>query len=485
VNDERPRRESGVTRVRGTFTLTVGFLALLASAVWIYWTVDGAVSYQRDVRLAQRARNDVFRAQLDEEVGLRGFAITRDIRFLRPYATARDAMAGDLATLETRLRVLNMTMLVRYVDDEAAIHTQWHDRIAAPIMAGPPSIDAQLLEQRDPALIKRFRGDDRQLDDGIIGAASDADFAVNIALARIVTVTGLLGLGFTCLYFYFSDQRARMSAETARTRALYENEKRIADALQAAFVQKALPVIPNMGFHASYIPAGAQARVGGDWYDAFELPNGRILFSIGDVAGHGIEAAVLMSRARQAIISSALHVDDPGEVLRRANETLMLQDPTMVTAVCGYIDPQTREICYATAGHPPPVLAAPDTDARFLEHDGMPLGIFADVPYGSFTTKAHAGTLLVLYTDGVIEHKRDLIEGERRLLEAARNVASRASADPARSLRDAIFGEAAPDDDVAIMTISFAENEFENTATFHAFSPNRLTVVAADSPKTR
>jgi hypothetical protein len=378
-----------------------------------------------------------------------------------------------------------MTMLIRYVDDEAAIHRQWHDVIAAPIMAQPHLVDAQLLERRDPALTKRFGDDDRQLDDGIIGAASDADSSVNIALARIVTVTGLLGLGFTCLYFYFSDQRARMSVETERTRALYENEKHIADTLQAAFVQKALPVIPNMGFHASYIPAGAQARVGGDWYDAFELPDGRILFSIGDVAGHGIEAAVLMSRARQAIISSALHVDDPGEVLRRANETLMLQDPKMVTAVCGYIDPQTLEICYATAGHPPPVLAAAGTNARFLEHDGLPLGLFAGVPYSSFTTTARAGTLLVLYTDGVIEHKRDLIEGQRRLLEAAESVAAHAVADPARSLRDAIFGAAAPDDDVAIMTISFAKNEFENAATIRAFSPNRLTVVGADPPHDR
>jgi serine phosphatase RsbU (regulator of sigma subunit) len=99
------------------------------------------------------------------------------------------------------------------------------------------------------------------------------------------------------VFFYFSAQRNRKFAETTRQRMLYENEKRIADALQSAFVQKALPVIPNLGFHASYMPAGAEARVGGDWYDAFELPGGRILFSIGDVAEHGVEAAVFMSRA--------------------------------------------------------------------------------------------------------------------------------------------------------------------------------------------
>jgi serine phosphatase RsbU (regulator of sigma subunit) len=260
---------------------------------------------------------------------------------------------------------------------------------------------------------------------------------------------------------------------------LYENEKRIADALQAAFVQKALPTIPNLGFHASYIPAGAEAQVGGDWYDAFELPDGRILFSIGDVAGHGIEAAVIMSRARQAIISNALNERDPALVLHRANETLMLQEPKMVTAICGYIDPRSLEIHYATAGHPPPVLAFPDREPYFLEHDGMPLGILPDVQYGSFTTTAQPGALLVLYTDGVIEHKRDLFDGERRLLEAARTVVAQGSSDPASSVRHEIFAENAPTDDVAIMTVSFNVYDRSGIATVNAVTQNRLTVSAS------
>jgi CHASE3 domain sensor protein len=464
----------GFTRARGAFVLTIGFVVLLSSAIWLYWTVEGATNYQRDVRLAQGARDRVFRALLDQETSMRGFTSTEQISFLMPYGRAQETMERAFADLARQLRKLGAPQLLHFVDDEISVHARWHDKVAAPLLAAPNRSDATRLQYVGKALVDQFRADDRALDEGIDQAASNADLAVNIALLRIAVVTALLGSFFALAYFYFSAQRTGMLAETARQRVLYENEKRIADALQAAFVQKALPVIPNLGFHASYIPAGAEARVGGDWYDAFELPDGRILFSIGDVAGHGIEAAVIMSRARQAIISNALHESDPAAVLRKANETLMLQEPKMVTAVCGYIEAESLQITYATAGHPPPVLAFPGSEPYFLEHSGLPLGIFPDVEYGSFTVSAREGALLVLYTDGVIEHKRDLIEGERRLLDAARTVVAQGSRDPASSVRYAIFADKPPDDDVAIMTVSFAVRD--RAATVNALAINSFTV---------
>jgi hypothetical protein len=392
-------------------------------------------------------------------------------------------MDGAFEDLKVQLNRLGRPQLLHLVEDEMELQRRWHDTVAAPLLAVPRRPDATHLQNLGKALIDKFRAADRALDDGINQAASDADHAVNVALVRIALVNGLLGVGFASAYYYFSVQRTRILAETSRQRMLYQNEKRIADALQAAFVQKALPIIPNLGFHASYIPAGAEAQVGGDWYDAFELPDGRILFSIGDVAGHGIEAAVIMSRARQAIISNALHESDPAVVLMKANETLMLQEPKMVTAVCGYIEAGSLLIRYATAGHPPPVLAFPNDEPYFLEHEGMPLGIERNVHYRSFTAYARAGALLVLYTDGVIEHKRDLIEGERRLLDAARMVVIQNSSDPAAAVRNAIFADKAPDDDVAIMTVSFAVHDHTTAATVNAYALNRLTVAASgDEP---
>ncbi len=468
------------TRARGAFVVAVGAGILLLSAIWLYVTVKNATSYQKNVRLAQSARAAVFDEVLSAEASMRGFTSTRRIEFLIPYAAMQVRLDHELADLSQKLDALGRPELRPLVDDEKDLAVRWHDDVAAPLLAAPRRPHATRLQLHGKSLIDAFRSDDRKLANGISRAADDADDAVRTALIRIIIVTGLLGATFALAYAYFSAQRGRLLAETSRQRMLYENEKRIADALQSAFVQKALPVIPHLGFHASYIPAGAEAQVGGDWYDAFELPDGRILFSIGDVAGHGIEAAVIMSRARQAIISNALNESDPALVLARANQTLMLQEAKMVTAICGYIDSRSLEIRYATAGHPPPVMAVPGRAPFFLEHDGIPLGIFASVSYGSFSTFAEPGALLVLYTDGVIEHKRDLIDGEQRLLAAARTVVELRAADPAASVRDAIFGDVSPNDDVAIMTVSFALHDRAGRTTVNAVAQNRLSVPATD-----
>ncbi|MDQ6943538.1 MAG: serine/threonine-protein phosphatase [Candidatus Eremiobacteraeota bacterium] len=225
--------------------------------------------------------------------------------------------------------------------------------------------------------------------------------------------------------------------------------------LQEAFLQQPLPVISNMGFSATYLPATAQSFVGGDWYDAFELPHGRVMFSLGDVAGHGIEAAVTMTRARQVIIAAALQDSDPGSVLARANETLMMQDTRFATAICGYIDPGTLEVSYATAGHPPAIFVDSSGAARLLPYDGLPLGVEHGSVYPTFRFTADHDSLLVLYTDGLLEYDHDLIEGERRMLEAAKNIAAQRLADPAGAIEDAIFKERKPRDDLAMLTIAF------------------------------
>ena len=470
---------TGLMRARGAFVLAVGFAVLLASAVWLYHTVIDASNFQTGVRKALEAHDNAFRIQLDQETSMRGFTSTREVSFLIPYGLAQAQMDSAFFELEATLKKVHLEHLLPRVTNEMALNKRWHDEVAAPLLADPRRRDATRLQERGRQLVDRFRAEDRALATGINEAASTADVAVNTAVVRIIAVTAFFGICFASAFLYFSGQRSRMLAETSRQRMLYENEKRIADALAAAFVQKALPTIPNLGFHASYVPASAEARVGGDWYDAFELPDGRILFSIGDVAGHGIEAAVIMSRARQAIISSALHEHDPAVVLSRANQSLMLQEPKMVTAVCGYIEPQTLLIRYATAGHPPPILAYPGSEPFFLQHDGMPLGILPNLSFGSFSVRARVGALLVLYTDGVIEHKRDLADGERRLLAATHTVMRLGSSDPASSVRRAIFADKLPDDDVAIMTVSFGGDEHGGAATVNAFAHNQFTVSAA------
>jgi serine phosphatase RsbU (regulator of sigma subunit) len=144
-------------------------------------------------------------------------------------------------------------------------------------------------------------------------------------------------------------------------------------------------------------------------------------------------------------------------VLSRANEILLLQDMTMVTAVCGMIDLMNGEITIANAGHPPAILLHPDGRVEMLSASGPPLGALDRPTYATASTVVEPGSMLVLYTDGLIEYGRDWEAGEARLLEAVRSVDRRSSIDPAATIMQAIFGGDAPVDDVAILTITFRE----------------------------
>jgi serine phosphatase RsbU (regulator of sigma subunit) len=142
-------------------------------------------------------------------------------------------------------------------------------------------------------------------------------------------------------------------------------------------------------------------------------------------------------------------------VLTRANTTLLVQNTRMVTAVCGYIDPSTFALAYAGAGHPPPVLVELGRPARLLQTGGLPLAVMNSVTYYSHRLNVAPGSLLVLYTDGAVEHSRDPLEGEAILLEAAAYAMDVPAAVRAETIHDRIFTSRTVGDDVAIMTVAF------------------------------
>jgi serine phosphatase RsbU (regulator of sigma subunit) len=309
------------------------------------------------------------------------------------------------------------------------------------------------IEYRGKTLIDAFRKEQVAFREETTASARAADARLEQSIDETLAVGVIATVLFLFAGWAATVYQTRTAQRLAEISSLYENERRIADALQEAFLQRRLPSSEAIALHATYVPASNEARVGGDWYDAFELPDGRILFSIGDVAGHGIEAAVVMSRARQAIIAAALHETDPAAVLGRANATIVLQGGPMITAICGFIDPQNLELVYSTAGHPAPAFAPANASAKLLPQDGIPLGLFPDVPFRTFVAQAAPGDLLVFYTDGVTEHKRDVVVGEARLLAAAS--LARPAENPAASVYGTIFGSDLPADDVAILTVSF------------------------------
>jgi sigma-B regulation protein RsbU (phosphoserine phosphatase) len=182
---------------------------------------------------------------------------------------------------------------------------------------------------------------------------------------------------------------------------------------------------------------------------------GKVFFCIGDVLGHGIESAVVMVRARQSIISLSTNEDDPSIVLNRVNNTLLLQEPTLATAICGYINPISRQINLSSAGHPPPIIAYPQENPEIFNVGGICMGAFDDIECESHSIQARSGTTLILYTDGVVELNRNILEGEERLLALIFQARQQQVPDLAAYLHDSIFANTEATDDTTIMAISF------------------------------
>jgi serine phosphatase RsbU (regulator of sigma subunit) len=211
-------------------------------------------------------------------------------------------------------------------------------------------------------------------------------------------------------------------------------------------------------FSATYVPASEEAKVGGDWYDAVEIGEQRVLFTLGDVEGHGIEAAVTMNRARQALTTAALTGGDPAAVLTRVNGELLRSEARMVTAVVGYADAGSYEFAYATAGHPPPILLEPGREPRMLACGGLPLGVMENARYAVERVQSVPGALLVLYTDGAVEHSHDVVAGEDVLLGAVVTASRSSERDIASRIHANIFEGRQVGDDVAILTIGFGRH---------------------------
>lgn len=253
-----------------------------------------------------------------------------------------------------------------------------------------------------------------------------------------------------------ADTIARLQRELA-------TQQTTVDALMTGFQPADFPKVAGLVFDVLYQPAGTIAELGGDWYDIFLLPDGRTAFTIGDVCGRGLAAAVKMAQAKQAIkVAASLQVIEsaPVAVLKEANKVIFLNDHNVefTTALYGIIDTVKRTVAYASAGHHPPVLAAPGQASRIMPNHGFALGVELEMPdlINEHRFSYEAGMLLVLYTDGLIESTHDTDEGESKLLRASRDAVDTSVPHPARFIVETVLRGTSPHpDDVAVLTISF------------------------------
>ena len=233
---------------------------------------------------------------------------------------------------------------------------------------------------------------------------------------------------------------------------LYEREHRIAALLQSAQAPVTLPGIPGVRVNATYAPAGDEAKIGGDWYDAFLLPDGLLVITIGDVTGQGLGSVATMGAMRRSLRGIATLIQDPCAMLDAADRTLRLDgEDGLVTACIAVLDPGTGELRYASAGHPAPLCRLPDGSVIPLYGPDLPLGLREAPSTPSSSITLGRGAALVFYTDGLVEATRDSIASENRL--TALLAEANADDDLAKHLFDSMLPHGTHDD-AAILTVT-------------------------------
>ncbi|GAA4948187.1 SpoIIE family protein phosphatase [Actinoplanes utahensis] len=208
-------------------------------------------------------------------------------------------------------------------------------------------------------------------------------------------------------------QLARLIGLRLANARLYESEHRIASTLQHSLLPQTLPRVPGAIVAGRYVPGSSEARVGGDWYDVIVGPDGELLLVIGDVVGKGVQAAAGMGQLRNALRAYLLEGFDCGTALSRLNRLVdTLGRRQFATVLCVGFDPRTRRVRFSSAGHPSPVLCPPGELGTFLYDTalGPPIGALGAVTYPTRETWLAAGTRLLLYTDGLIEDRRQGID---------------------------------------------------------------------------
>jgi phosphoserine phosphatase RsbU/P len=267
---------------------------------------------------------------------------------------------------------------------------------------------------------------------------------------------GVLHIGSLTPRQFTSEDAELLQLAAERAAAAVQSIENRADrvavaALQRSLAPSALPAVAGAELAARYIPGSG--AVGGDWYDVFTLPSGELCVVMGDVAGSGLPAAVIMGRMRSALRAYALETRDPAEVLDRLDRKMQHFEPeAMATILYAVADPALDHMHISLAGHFPPVVARPGEPAKLADvAPGLMIGLAPGTRRPVTTLDVAPGTLLCFFTDGLVERPGELIdEGLARLCQA---VAPAPPETVCARVMGAVVGSETARDDIALLML--------------------------------
>lgn len=256
----------------------------------------------------------------------------------------------------------------------------------------------------------------------------------------------------------FLEALAGQCALAVERATLFEREHKTAEALQRSLLPDRLPQLHGMRLAARYHPATRHVQVGGDWYDAFQLPDERLAIAVGDVMGKGVKAAAGMGRVRNALRALALNDPRPAAVLAGLDRLFSAteQEEQVTTVAYAMLDPMTGEGVFSNAGHLPPLMISPDEEPRiYAREPGTPLGWPSQRQQLNFSCPP--GNTVVFYSDGLVENRRrGLDAGLNEITAVAAEASPEVVSDPeilVDFLVDRMLTGYEQDDDVTVLAL--------------------------------
>jgi integral membrane sensor domain MASE1/anti-sigma regulatory factor (Ser/Thr protein kinase)/GAF domain-containing protein len=267
--------------------------------------------------------------------------------------------------------------------------------------------------------------------------------------------------------------RAALALDNA---LLYEQERAVSHSLQLSLLGAEPSAIPNTAIATAYRPGTATLEVGGDWFDAFTLSGGKLAMLVGDVVGHGLEAAMAMGQLRGAVRALA-PLGTPAQVIDGLDLFVeQLPSAAMATLAYAELDLETGTIVYACAGHPPPLLVPPSGEPRLLwEGRSPPLGSSFIRDRRDAVDQLESGDTIVLYTDGLIESRTEgIASGLDALVSAAREKQGSPPSELIERILGALLADKTQEDDVCVLAVARSVPAVRFT---HAFPATPVAVV--------
>lgn len=280
---------------------------------------------------------------------------------------------------------------------------------------------------------------------------------LGVPLLRNDTVLGVLHVGRLERRPFDEQDVELLKVVAERVAGAMETRQHAIERAAALMLERSLlpptpPSTPELEFATRYV-AAEDRTVGGDWYDHFRVPSGELWIVVGDVAGHGLEAAVVMGRIRSSLRSYALIDTSPARVLELVDRKMQhFESGVYATVLCASVAASYDSMTIAVAGHPPPVIAAPGRPAEFAAVDvGPPIGASSESRHSTTTITLAPETVVAFYTDGLVERRGEPLDiGLERLREAMTPGAPHLVA---RDIMRHLIGGFVPQDDIALVVM--------------------------------